>query len=582
MSDASIDPVNLSASAAAPVPKPGALETIVQAAVAQGILPPGASSADAHRAGGTARPWPVVLLTALGAWLAALPLLAMFGLFFGEWIVRDAGAYLIGAVVLAGATAALRSKDLPIFLEQLAFPALLTGAGLLGFAFGRDMGLQPAAAFMLVVALGVAALVALPWLRVLLGAGAAALFAVLIWPGADDRWALSPLVPWSMVHSVLAVWVGLLLWQRHALGRGTAGNWLAALLEPLACGWLLVLLWGICGLSGQTFLVGGAFGAGIGGELVREVGREVGPRAFALQWLVQAASVLLALVAAAIAQRAWPVLRQPRAGVVALVLALLCWFSPLLGSALLALAIAGTTRRWGQATAAALACTWIMGGFYYLLAWPLTTKAMVLVGCGALLGVLAWSALRTPRAAAMPGETGHAARHWAHRMCPWLLVLSAVATVAVANIGIADKENTIANGQKVYVPLAPVDPRSLMQGDYMRLRFTLPPMVDFDRRDAGVEGLLGSRPYAVGRLDARGVVAWERVEKYDAPIAPGEFRIQLTPKNGDWTLVTDGWYFAEGDASRWEQARFGEFRVQPDGKALLVGMADDQLVPIGR
>lgn len=46
--------------------------------------------------------------------------------------------------------------------------------------------------------------------------------------------------------------------------------------------------------------------------------------------------------------------------------------------------------------------------------------------------------------------------------------------------------------------------------------------------------------------------------------------------------MTDGWYFAEGDASRWEQARFGEFRVQPDGKALLVGMADEQLVPIGR
>lgn len=560
--------------------QPSALETIVQAAVAQGILPADASKA----ADTTPRPWPVVLLTALGAWLAALPLLAMFGMLFGEWITDGAGAYLIGAVVLAGATAALRSKDLPLFLEQLAFPALLTGAGLVGFAFGRDMGAQPAAAFTLVVALAVAALVALPWLRVLLGAGAAALFAVLIWPGTDGRWALSPLVPWSMVHGVLAVWVGLLLWQRHALGRGTAGNWLAALLEPLACGWLLVLLWGICGLSGQTFLVGGALGAGIGGELVREVGREIGPRGPALQWLVQAASLLLALGSAAIAQRAWPVLRQPRAAVVALVLALLCWFSPLLGSALLALAITGTTRRWGQATAAALACTWIMGGFYYLLAWPLTTKAMVLVGCGALLGVLAWSALRTPRAAAsaVPGEPGHAARHWTHRTSPWLLALSAVATLAVANIGIADKEHTIANGQKVYVPLAPVDPRSLMQGDYMRLRFTLPPMVDVDRREAGVEGLLGSRPYAVGRLDERGVVAWERVEKFDAPIAPGEFRIQLTPKSGDWTLVTDGWYFSEGDATRWEQARFGEFRVQPDGKALLVGMADAQLVPIGR
>lgn len=576
MSDAAIDPVDTSAGTAAP---PGALDAIVQAAVAEGILPAGASAADAHRAGGSARPWPVVLLTALGAWLAALPLLAMFGLFFGEWIVKDAGAYIIGALVLAGATAALRSKDLPIFLEQLAFPALLTGAGLLGFACGRDMGLQPAAAFMLVVALAVAALVALRWLRVLLGAGAAALFAAAIWPGLDGRWALSPLVPWSMVHAVLALWVGLLLWQRQALGRGPAGNQVAALIEPLACGWLLALLWGICGLSGQTFLVGGAFGAGIGGELVREAGREVGPRIHALWWAVQAGSVLLALGAAAIAQRAWPGLRQPRAAAVALVLALLCWFSPLLGSALLALAIAGTTRRWGQATAAALACTWIMGGFYYQLAWPLATKAMVLVGCGALLGVLAWSALRTPRSGA---PATFAVRHWGHRLGPWLLGLSALATVAVANIGIADKENTIAKGQKVYVPLAPVDPRSLMQGDYMRLRFTLPQVPGVDRREAGVEGLLGSRPYAIGRLDARGVVDWERVEKYDAPIASGEFRIQLTPKNGEWTLVTDGWYFAEGDASRWEQARYGEFRVQPDGKALLVGMADDQLVPIGR
>ena len=560
--------------------KPSALDAIVQNAVAQGVLPAHATAADARKATGPARPWPVVLLTALGAWLAALPLLALFALLFGEWIVDGAGAYFIGAAVLAGSTAALRKADLPIFLEQLAFPALLTGALLLGFALGRDMGAQPAAAVMLVVALAVAVLVPLPWLRTLLGAGAAVLFAVAIWPGSHGRWALSPLLPWGMVHGVLAVWVGLLLWQRQALGRGDMGNRVAVLLEPLTCGWLLALLWGLCGLSGQTFLVGGALGAGIGGELLREAGQEVGLRTHALQRTVQAASVLLALGAAALAQRAWPALRQPRAAVVALVLALLCWFSPLLGCALLTLVVTCTTRRWGQATAAALASAWIMGGFYYQLAWPLATKAMVLVGCGALLGVLAWSALRTPRSG-VPATV--AARHWGHRLGPWLLGLSALATVVVANIAIADKEHTIANGQKVYVPLAPMDPRSLMQGDYMRLDFTLPPPNEtIDLRNAGVEGLLGSRPYAVGRLDARGVVAWERMEKYDTPLSPGEFRIQLTPKDGDWTLVTDAWYFAEGDASLWEKARFGEFRVQPDGKALLVGMADDQLVPIGR
>ena len=38
--------------------------------------------------------------------------------------------------------------------------------------------------------------------------------------------------------------------------------------------------------------------------------------------------------------------------------------------------------------------------------------------------------------------------------------------------------------------------------------------------------------------------------------------------------------FREGDGQRWEQARYGEFRVEPDGRALLVGMADAQLRPI--
>ncbi|WP_046241178.1 GDYXXLXY domain-containing protein, partial [Delftia tsuruhatensis] len=63
-------------------------------------------------------------------------------------------------------------------------------------------------------------------------------------------------------------------------------------------------------------------------------------------------------------------------------------------------------------------------------------------------------------------------------------------------------------------------------------------------------------------------------------LAPGEQRFELTPRGGRWTLVTDAWYFREGDGQRWEQARYGEFRVEPDGRALLVGMADAQLRPI--
>jgi uncharacterized membrane-anchored protein len=64
------------------------------------------------------------------------------------------------------------------------------------------------------------------------------------------------------------------------------------------------------------------------------------------------------------------------------------------------------------------------------------------------------------------------------------------------------------------------------------------------------------------------------------PLAADEIRIELTPKNGRWILVSDAWFFREGDAQRWAAARYGEFSVAADGRALLVGMADDKLQAI--
>ena len=43
----------------------------------------------------------------------------------------------------------------------------------------------------------------------------------------------------------------------------------------------------------------------------------------------------------------------------------------------------------------------------------------------------------------------------------------------LVNWSIYQKEQHLAHGKSVYLKLAPVDPRSLMQGDYMALRFEL-------------------------------------------------------------------------------------------------------------
>jgi uncharacterized membrane-anchored protein len=110
----------------------------------------------------------------------------------------------------------------------------------------------------------------------------------------------------------------------------------------------------------------------------------------------------------------------------------------------------------------------------------------------------------------------------------------------------------------------------------MRLRFVLPDD-DALRNDTST---FGTRPVAVARRDARGVATFLRISTAGTPLSPGELAVQLTPKDGGWILVSDAWYFREGEAARFEQARFGEFRVEADGSALLVGMADAQLQPI--
>ena len=52
-----------------------------------------------------------------------------------------------------------------------------------------------------------------------------------------------------------------------------------------------------------------------------------------------------------------------------------------------------------------------------------------------------------------------------------LLLGGLVVILAAANWAIASRERLISSGEVVYLELAPVDPRSLMQGDYMSLRY---------------------------------------------------------------------------------------------------------------
>ena len=524
------------------------LDALIDRAKSQGLLP-----ADARAPGMQSMPWPVLLLYLLGAQLVALPLLGGMSLLLGDWVMEASGAYACAALLLVASVLSLRSQTLGPFLEMLALPFLLTGLGLLGFGLLRDLHAPWPALLLAALAFGLALVLRQTWLHVLLGAFLALALSTIWVPPMLQRSGivLGPLVA---SHALLPVALLFPAMQRAWKGRG-------AMLESLAAGWWLALLVGLV-VPEMFFWFG--FQRGIDSALAD--GQGLAPLGSVLPRVV---SMGLALAAALWLARRWPAWRHPAPLVAGLVAAGLAWFIPLLGGVVLALAALLVSHRWLLASAAAVVAIWKVWAFYYALSLPLTTKAAMLAAAGACIGL---ALIKTwPLPAFARSAPAQPAAHQGMRPRVWMLV-GTIATLVVALGAIWQKQDLIANGRPVYVQLAPVDPRSLMQGDYMRLRFALPDGVR--QLDAGE---MTERPKVVARLDARQVADVTRLAKPGDVLAADELLLELTAKGGDWTLVTDAWFFAEGQGARWEKARYGEFRVLPDGRALLVGMADEQL-----
>ncbi len=517
--------------------------------------------------GSASRPWPVVLLTALGAWLAAIPVLIAVGMVLGDTLLHGIGAYIVGVMVLGAAVVVLRSQDLPLFVEQLAIPALLVGGGTLTMGVMSDFGQVGGSLLLLAVVLALAAAIGQAWLRVLLGTLAASLLGAALVP--ESGWGSGMARMLWVLHGLLALWLLAVYAPRPSAWQ--------ALIEPMATGWLLAAVAALAWTSGTSFLVSGAVGANELGGVVRELQGDGARSIFGSS--LQVISAALVLATTALGAQAWPALRSVLALAVAAVLSVLAWFMPALGATLLALMVVALAHQWRLAGACALAAAWIVGAFYYQLQWPLADKAVLLVAAGAVLATLVW-VHHLHQARSANASTTTAANLAIPRLTQnahlWFLLGGALLTLLVANGAIWQKENLIAHGAKIFVPLAPVDPRSLMQGDYMSLNFatnndsTVPMLAD----------LGGKRPHMVVKLDARGVASVVRLHTADAALAADEKLLELTPKDGRWVVVTDAWFFKEGDAALWQNAKFGEFRVLPGGRALLVGMADAELKAI--
>lgn len=151
-------------------------------------------------------------------------------------------------------------------------------------------------------------------------------------------------------------------------------------------------------------------------------------------------------------------------------------------------------------------------------------------------------------------------------------VAAGVLVLAAVNWTIYARERQLAEGRLVLLELAPVDPRSLMQGDYLALAFAV----------ANAPALRGSRTDGrmIVALDPRGVGRFVRRDD-GSPLAPDEIALRYRVRDGRVKFGSNAFFFQEGRASDYAGARYGELRVSASGEVLLTGLRGSQLEPLG-
>jgi len=156
-----------------------------------------------------------------------------------------------------------------------------------------------------------------------------------------------------------------------------------------------------------------------------------------------------------------------------------------------------------------------------------------------------------------------------------IMGVTAVIILGFVNMEIAGKENIISNGTTMLLRIAPRDPRSLLQGDYMALRYSMAREVAAAAKDAEIND--GSIIVSLGGNDEAQFVALY----HGQPLSPEQHLLQFRKRGETVRLASDAFFFEEGQWQTYNGARFGEIRVDADGSAVLIGLRDSEGVPLG-
>jgi len=149
----------------------------------------------------------------------------------------------------------------------------------------------------------------------------------------------------------------------------------------------------------------------------------------------------------------------------------------------------------------------------------------------------------------------------------WIIILlNLVLIFLYFTFSVVSKEKLLSDGQLVLLRLAPVDPRSLMQGDYMRLRYAISDDLAYDS--------IPKRGYYVVKTGTDRVADRVRVQKNREPLNADEILVGYTVNDWSINIGAESYFFQEGQSKKYEKAQYGGIMVDEKGNSLLVGLYD--------
>jgi uncharacterized membrane-anchored protein len=171
-------------------------------------------------------------------------------------------------------------------------------------------------------------------------------------------------------------------------------------------------------------------------------------------------------------------------------------------------------------------------------------------------------------------------------MAKMVAFISVILILVIVNGSIYKKQQQLSQGRVVYLELAPIDPRSLMQGDYMALRYKIALEISNALAKTKKHSQSAHRfnffevNYVIIKRDENNIAGFKALYNKQA-VADDELLLQYRVRNAVVKFASNAYFFEEGKASVYQGAHYGKFRVNAKGELLLVNLYDKNLKKLG-